>query len=493
MKRLLLLSLLLGCGGPPTEPTPEGPQGPPRLLILSSMIGYVEPCGCTVDLLLGGIDRAAARVAAERAEGPTAVLVVGNTFFEGPVPDHKVGQEESKARLLAQAFGVLKVDAFVPGPHDLVRGAPLYGELAQGLPDVTANVPGGSGRILELGPVKVGVFGVAQGSVPRGTTTDPVAAATAAAADLRARGAQVVVGLANLQRADLRPLSRGVPGVDLWALGDHPEELAATTAVGETHVIEAGDRGRNLGRVLLFEAANPGPLADPAGDFARQKQRLQLQLQMRKDMATRQPSAELQAAITAIENEISALVPQVATGKRFEYSLIPLPKEAPGDPQVTAWMKTWNDGLKALNLAAAGEVPPVPKGGQAFVGDAQCVDCHEEPMKVWRATPHAKAWQTLVDAGKQYDAECVSCHVVGWQQPGGTVLGKTQGKENVQCEACHGPGEKHVELGGDEHYTKRLVPEAVCVTCHNKHHSPKFNYATYLPKILGEGHQARKD
>lgn len=487
-----VVSLLLACGGPRAEPTPA-PSGPPRLLILSSMIGYIEPCGCTVDLLLGGIDRAAARVAAERAEGPTAVLVVGPTFFDGAVKAHQVGQEESKARLLGNALRRLGVDAFAPGPTDLGQGAPLYGELAQGLPDVTVNVPGGQGRVIALGALQVGLLGVAPAgaTLAGGTSTDPIPAAQAAAQALRAQGAQVVVGLAALTRADLRPVARGVEGVDLWVLGDHPDELGAAAAVGETYVIEAGDRGRNLGRVLLRDAAGPGRLTDPVGDRDRQAERLKLQIQMRQDMAGRMPSPQLKAAIGELKAQLAALPPAAATGKRFEYSLVPLPKEAPGDAEVAAWMAKWNADLKAMNLAAAGDIAPVPAGGQAFVGDAQCVDCHDEPMQVWKQTPHAKAWQTLVDAGKTFDAECVSCHVVGFQQPGGTVIGKTAGKEGVQCEACHGPGEKHADMGGGEAYTKLRVPEAVCVTCHNQKHSPKFDYATYLPKVLGPGHQKR--
>ncbi|MEZ4467266.1 MAG: multiheme c-type cytochrome [bacterium] len=488
----LTACLLLACGGPRAEPAPA-PQGPPRLLVLSSMIGYIEPCGCTVDLLLGGVDRAVARVAAERAEGPTAVLVVGPTFFDGAVKAHQVGQEESKARLLGDALRRIGVDAFVPGASDLGQGAAFYDQAAAGLPDVTVNVPGGVGRILPLGALKVGLLGVAPAGVPLkgGTSTDPLPAAQAAAQALRAQGAQVIVGLAALTRADLRPVSRGVEGVDLWILGDHPDELEAATAVGDTYVIEAGDRGRNLGRVLLLDAAGPGRLTDPVGDHARQVQRLKLQIQMRKDMAARMPSPQLKAAIAGLEAELAALPPPQATGKRFEYSLIPLPKDAPADPEVTGWMTRWNEALKAMNLAAAGDIPPVPAGGQAFVGDAQCVDCHDEPMQVWKQTPHARAWQTLVDAGKTFDAECVSCHVVGFQQPGGTVMGKTAGKEAVQCEACHGPGEKHVEMGGGEAYTRLRVPEEVCTQCHNRKHSPKFDYATYLPKILGPGHQKR--
>lgn len=151
-----------GCGRPQTATPPTG-DGPPRLLVLSSTIGYIEPCGCTVDLTLGGIDRIAHLVATERAAGPTAVLVVGPHFFEKTPEAHRVAQEEAKARLIAQSFAHIGVDAVAPTATDLALGADLYRALRQTFtaPDVTANVPDGAGALLDVGDVRVGVLGLA--------------------------------------------------------------------------------------------------------------------------------------------------------------------------------------------------------------------------------------------------------------------------------------------------------------------------------------------
>ena len=178
---LALLGLLVSCGGGPAPPPP--PEGPPRLLVLSSTIGYIEPCGCTVDLLLGGIDRIASLVRAERLQGPTAVLLVGPHLFEKVPEPHMVGQEEAKARLIARSVAAIGFDAAVPTATELARGRPFHASLP-GLgdaPDVTVNIPGGRGRILELGTLKVGVFGlVTQGTeVPGGIPGAPEAAARA--------------------------------------------------------------------------------------------------------------------------------------------------------------------------------------------------------------------------------------------------------------------------------------------------------------------------
>ena len=485
----IALLALSACGGQAQTPPAATADGPPRVLVISSLIGYIEPCGCTIDLLLGGIDRIAATVAAERAKGPTAVLVVGPTLFEHALEEHQVGQEEAKARLINRALTHMKVDAFVSTPEDLLRG-PAF---AQGMPgaDVTVNVPGGVGRVLTLGGAKIGVLGVvgAGDVVAKGTATDPVPAVQAAVKALRAKGAQTIIGLAGIERKDLRDLAREAEGVDLWLLGRHPEERHIATKSGDAFVIEAGDRGRNVGRLLFADLAKPGALMDPIGDVARQKERLRLSISMRRDMAGRMPSPALKADIAKIQAEMKALAPPAnPTGKRFEYALIALPKTAPQDATVTGWMDAYNAELKAINLASAGEVAPVPEGQSGYVGDASCNDCHPEAMEFWKTTAHSHAWQTLVDANKTFDATCVSCHVVGWQKPGGTVLGKVEGKTSVQCEACHGPGSRHADMGGGHHLITTKVPETVCVECHHPHHSPKFDYATYLPKIIGPGH-----
>src|SRR5262249_6767380 len=88
--------------------------------------------------------------------------------------------------------------------------------------------------------------------------------------------------------------------------------------------------------------------------------------------------------------------------------------------------------------------------------------------------------------------KCVSCHVTGYGQVGGSSLGHTRGLEDVQCENCHGPGSIHVAEKGTEEppAIRRDTPESTCITCHNEHHSDTFKYDAYLRDILGKGHGA---
>jgi len=138
---------------------------------------------------------------------------------------------------------------------------------------------------------------------------------------------------------------------------------------------------------------------------------------------------------------------------------------------------------------AHGQDCPAPAKGQAaFVGNAACAECHAESFPVWDASKHHQAWKTLEEVGKQYHLNCTGCHVTGWEKPGGVCrLDKVAGRENVGCESCHGPGSLHVEDPSSDNVIAK-PGQAVCVTCHNRENSPHFDFATYLPKVLGPGH-----
>lgn len=119
--------------------------------------------------------------------------------------------------------------------------------------------------------------------------------------------------------------------------------------------------------------------------------------------------------------------------------------------------------------------------GFDFLGAESCQSCHPEAYSVWKASPHARAKDTL-SAQQQKDARCLSCH-----SPNET----DQRQSGVTCETCH---------GGGQYYTARFVMrdaelarlaglvdpgEKSCVACHDSA-SPSikpFNFAEKL-KVL---------
>lgn len=474
-------------------------QGPPQLLILTGLHGYIEPCGCTIDLTLGSVERLVHQIKELKKQGPTAVLVAGGHLFEHEVlPAHRHAQDGAKARLLRELLAELEVDALMPHAIDLALGDEFYRSLQDKYPaqDPTVNVAGGHPILLTLGALKVGVIGVGSEGARHpsaGGLLAPLPAAKAAAALLKAQGADVIVALSSLPRAALRSLAEALPELELIVLAEGALESASLSPVqAGQHFVEAGDRGRHLAVIKLHKATEPGPLLDPQGDRARRIKELELRLKMRSQLGGFGSFARPNSDSSALQSELTALKASevIGTGKHLTYTLIPIHSSLPVDPTVELKVKAYQASLKALNLASSSGPVPLPEGGNGYAQVNECALCHPAAKTFWEGTAHARAWETLERADKTFDVECVSCHVTGFQVPGGSSLGHTKGFEDVQCEACHGPSAKHAEVGGGESGTQLSVGEEVCKGCHNELHSPKFAYAEYLKKVLGPGHGA---
>ena len=123
-----------------------------------------------------------------------------------------------------------------------------------------------------------------------------------------------------------------------------------------------------------------------------------------------------------------------------------------------------------------------------FVGAEKCGTCHEAEYDAWKKTGHARATQTLVklDPPRQFDPECLACHVTGWHaqscfpyESGYLGLQATPKLIGVGCENCHGPGGAHAaaEIGANKarqeeqqaaiRLTQADAKRLVCVRCHD--------------------------
>ena len=128
-------------------------------------------------------------------------------------------------------------------------------------------------------------------------------------------------------------------------------------------------------------------------------------------------------------------------------------------------MAAYQEQLKAIGFAGLGLRPvphPLAETNGRFIGSKKCAEsCHEISYDIWKKTLHAQAYDTLakLDPPRNFDPECVSCHVTGWNpqkffpyESGYQSQKKTPHLINTGCEDCHGPGEKHAaaELAGSE-------------------------------------------
>ncbi len=157
--------------------------------------------------------------------------------------------------------------------------------------------------------------------------------------------------------------------------------------------------------------------------------------------------------------------------------------------------------LAVLMLAGAA----LAQDKATYVGTTKCKMCHNKPdlpiYTSWSATKHASALATLEKADAKVTAEwaeklkaevkgpaskspvCLKCHVVGHGAGGfGADTTKNAAFTGVACEACHGPGSKHMAapMAEKKKAMQPLPTEAVCKTCHTAVTSPKFDFAEAL-------------
>ena len=148
----------------------------------------------------------------------------------------------------------------------------------------------------------------------------------------------------------------------------------------------------------------------------------------------------------------------------------------PGSRRESGWMPFVAVGAVALVLFS---FPALlfAEAEDGYAGWKACRACHEKASAEWEKGAHARAFSDLAKKGQEKLPACTPCHVTGYGHPGGFVDGDlTPELAAVQCEACHGPGQKHVSSGGAEAVIAAPGITA-CRQCHTPGQDPGFDYA----------------
>jgi hypothetical protein len=265
----------------------------------------------------------------------------------------------------------------------------------------------------------------------RFVATSPTAAAASALADLRAAGARVTVLLAHMTYPEARALIRDVPGFDVVVVGHSPGVRASHGVERGTVVVRPGSRGRWVAEVRL-ELGSQG--------------------------------------VEAVSGAVMGLG-----------------RDHPEDLEVGRWVAGVQSEVEAARREALRVARAPSREGPRLLGAAACQECHAEVHASWEATPHARAFETLVEVGMSGAPECVRCHVTGaetgtgWggSAPSAPEAGWAPELRGVQCEACHAVPSHHPEPP-----EVPPVEPVSCRRCHDPTNSPGFDPPVYWEKIL---------
>jgi hypothetical protein len=121
----------------------------------------------------------------------------------------------------------------------------------------------------------------------------------------------------------------------------------------------------------------------------------------------------------------------------------------------------------------------VDSGDFVYVGVKKCKPCHKgerrgQVYEKWLKSAHAHAIETLKKKGEDKNPKCLKCHTTAFEA-GGYKKGDPDAArfEEVQCEACHGPGSiykkssimKNRELALQNGLVN--ITEETCRRCHD--------------------------
>ncbi len=506
---------------PPSVP-PKTPSI--RLYVVSTLAGALEPCGCVKDML-GGIQHAASYVDGQSSDAPHGlVLGAGPMLFEDPVLDATSrAQDQYKAEALAASLHDMGMAAWAPGLNDWALGSGQLASLvkASGARLVAANLTGADAGavgdyVTEVGGYKVGIAGVSDparaGTLPDGVkAADPAAALLKSLAKLDKQGAQLRVALVALPRGRALRLAERVKGFNVMVVGkpfdegDGNDPPTPPVLVGSTLVVQGPNHLTGVAVIDLYVRDGSFDFRDGSGiEKAAARQSLQERiddLEHRLAKWSKAGSAVKKSDLDARRRDLSTMKRQLAElgktktpakGSFFRYRLVPVMQSLGTDKAVAGRIDSYYRRVNDHNRIAFKDKtpPPVPKGESGYVGVEVCSKCHKSERKFWNTMAHAGAYPVLVKEHKQYNLDCVGCHVTGYNQPGGSTVTHVDKLENVQCEVCHGPGSRHVDEPSNPDFIVKKPPKTLCAEkCHHPPHVGKhWDVNEALTHIIGPGH-----
>ncbi len=142
---------------------------------------------------------------------------------------------------------------------------------------------------------------------------------------------------------------------------------------------------------------------------------------------------------------------------------------------------------------SAQDVEHSPPG---YAGSQRCKVCHYKIFESWSKTKHASAFNVL-KADETANPKCLECHTTGYRRGGFGSDGLAVDLKGVQCEACHGPGQRYSQASvmRQPEVSAKLglvaIDSLTCVQCHNAR-SPAFKGFAYKAGLQTGTHSQKR-
>jgi hypothetical protein len=439
--------------------------------------------------------------------------------MDDKLESERADQDRIKAETIARVVHGLDFAAFAPGVNDWADGKPALTKLATasgasvilGHGEDTAPFAGEVMR--EIGGVKVGFVGFGQGPAGQGGAANVEQAVARGVERAKQQGANVLVALAAVGRGEAKRIADAVPELTAVvvgaakASGDGNTSAPEGEQVGGVVIVQAANHLQSVavldlyvretvtaGHVLTFADATGLDLAHKREDLARRIDDLHVKIaawERDRSVAANDVAAR-RTELAKLERDRDSLDarPPPAHGSFFRYSVREMRESLGKDASIESAMRAYYKAVNDHNRAAFADRLPPPTGPDraAYIGVEACTRCHAPARAVWNGTPHAHAYATLSSQFKEFNLECVGCHVTGYERPGGSTVTHVDKLRDVGCEVCHGPGSKHAVSPSDPTMIIAKPQPGACLDCHHPPHVEGFDPSMRMREILGPGH-----
>ncbi|MDH5229209.1 MAG: multiheme c-type cytochrome [Gammaproteobacteria bacterium] len=400
------------------------------IIYSGNLDGELEPCGCSEGGNKGGIKRRVQKIDELKKENPNAVLISAGGLLVSEMP-----QDRLKSEYILKGLAQLPYDAIGVQWRDLAFSEQFL--LQHSLPWVSSNWLNNdfaASKLIQskhtavryfqwLDPASQSVKNMGLALVDKNKSQLMQALAAA-----KTKGETTVLAstlsLSQLQKEfDLQ-------NVDIAIIKAKYEEFGDPQQVGHTLILQPGSRGMRIAQLDL--------VINPQGKI-----------------------------------------------KSWRHEVIPLPPEVKDAPRMTQWYDDYNAQVKADYQKRVEIRKAMDSGESPYAGEKVCQNCHMKQHAKWFDSRHAQAFYALQDVNKAFDPDCIACHTVGFEKPGGFIDSSlTANLMHVQCESCHGAGKAHADSSGRTSVAnKNWKPKQMCDQCHIQKHSPDFVFEKYWPKI----------
>lgn len=487
------------------------------LNFISSMEGYVEPCGCTKNPL-GGVARLTTVLDHIKNISKKRSLLIdtGNLLFESQKRNEvDKCQDGARIELLLHTLAQQNLAFTFSGSNDFAHGSKFSDDLLnkyhiKKLAPLTSHVVDKMGYKL----VFIGI------NDPKTTIIDIKKALDKFKKD---QNIKAIVAISQLDEELTNKIFFNTKLVDIVIKAKLEAHIPNTPRrIGDDGpvLVEGSKQGQYFTVLILqnLKQRKNEILKLDQRSFLRESRQKLLEtrvLALEKQLLTSKDKKDFLSKRLAMSKKSLKEIKQEKIPPLSEPSIlfhsIALTKKIKPESKIKKKLNEYTTNIPLLVKKCEQNItcPKVKKGEASYVGANACKACHTQAFDVWknavfqlegvdedgnkiiRSTGHSKAWQTLVDMGKDTDRTCIGCHSIGFMEKGGYCKAfEVDFRKDVQCESCHGPGSLHAQ-SGDKKFIKRQVSENTCRGCHHVPHIESydsFNYEQKLIKVLGKGH-----